>query len=258
MAAVVRLDALGASGVYRTFTTVSLNDVRGEPVAEMSVVPRLFMQRSTDAMRAARPMQPDDRAAALARAGHAFRHGTVGGLTAAAYQHLVSRVSGVPITAVHAATEAVARATADSYRSAQGAQPRSAVATWADPLSHGGSAAWTRRGEVLAIHAAGNHPSVHALWPEALALGYRVAVRPSAREPFTPHRLVLALRQAGFRNEHVMLLPAGHSAAADLIRAADLSVLYGGDEVTAKYGGTDKVLAQGPGRSKILIWARTR
>jgi acyl-CoA reductase-like NAD-dependent aldehyde dehydrogenase len=253
MAGLVRLDALGASGAYRTHNTAVLHDVRGEPVAEMSVVPRLFVRRSADAMRTARPMQADDRAAALARAGHAFAEDTIGGLTASEYHHLVSRGSGLPITTVRAATAAIGRAAADSYHFVHCARPRGAVAAWADPLTRGGNAAWTRRGEVLAIYAAGNHPSVHALWLEALTLGYRIAVRPSSREPFTPHRLVLALRQAGFGDDQVMLLPTDHSAAADLIRAADLSVVYGSDAVTAKYAANRNVLAQGPGRSKIVI-----
>ena len=124
---------------------------------------------------------------------------------------------------------------------------------WADPLARGGSAVWARRGDVLTVHAAGNHPGVHALWLEAVALGYRVAVRPSAREPFTPHRLVTALRDAGFGPDQVMFLPTGHSVAGDLIQGADLSVVYGGDAVVAKHGGAGNILAQGPGRSKILL-----
>ena len=51
--------------------------------------------------------------------------------------------------------------------------------------------------EVFAVHASGNSPGVHGLWLQALALGYRVAIRPSRREPFTGHRLISALRQAG-------------------------------------------------------------
>jgi acyl-CoA reductase-like NAD-dependent aldehyde dehydrogenase len=253
MTALVRLDALAASGPYRTSNTVVLHDVRGQPVAEMSVVPRLLVQRSMDTMRAARPMSADNRVAALARAGHAFTHGTIAGLTADEFQHMVSRVSGLPIATVRAAAGAVAGAAADSYRCAQRARPGGAVAAWADTLTRGGSAAWTRRGEVVAVHAAGNHPGIHALWLEALALGYRVAVRPSAHEPFTPHRLVSALRQAGFADDQVMLLPTDHSVATDLIRAADLSVVYGGDAVTAKYAMNRNILPQGPGRSKMLI-----
>jgi acyl-CoA reductase-like NAD-dependent aldehyde dehydrogenase len=219
----------------------------------MSVVPRLLVLRSLDIMRAARPMSAERRVVALARAGQAFADGTIAGLTGDEYQHLVSRVSGLPIATVRAAAGAVARAAIDSYGHTQRARPAGAVATWADPLTRGGSAAWTRRGEVVAVHAAGNHPGIHALWLEALALGFRVAVRPSVREPFTPHRLICALRQSGFGDNHVMLLPTDHSVAADLIRGADLSVVYGGNAVTTEYGLNANVLAQGPGRSKVLI-----
>src|ERR1700733_12398768 len=102
MGGLVRLDALAASGAYRTYKTVVLHDVRGQPVAEMSVVPRLLVQRSMDTMRAARPMTTDDRVAALARAGHAFTDGVIAGLTADEYQHMVSRVAGLPISTVRA------------------------------------------------------------------------------------------------------------------------------------------------------------
>jgi len=114
---------------------------------------------------------------------------------------------------------------------------------------------WTRRGDVLAVLAAGNHPGPNELWLEALALGFRVAVRPSRREPFTPHRLVWALREGGFGAEQVLLLPTDHDAADELRAGADLSIVYGGDDVVRKYATDSTVLAQGPGRSKILVTA---
>ena len=105
------------------------------------------------------------------------------------------------------------------------------------------------------VHAAGNHPAVHSLWLQALALGYRVAVRPSRREPFTPYRLISALRAAGFGDDQVVLLPCEHDVADEILRCADLGLVYGGDEVIAKYGGDARVLPQGPGRSKVLVTA---
>lgn len=253
MTGLFRVDALGPGGAYRTRACVTLHDVRGQPAAQMSVVPRVFIHRSLSALRAAGSMTADDRTAALARAGRAFAHGTVHDLPAPDYQLLVSRVSGLPVATVRAAAQTVADAAAGAYRSAQRARPEGATADWTDPVTRAGSAVWTRRGDVLAVHAAGNHPAVHALWLEAVALGYRVAVRPSAREPFTPDRLVTALREAGFGHDQVMLLPADHSGATDLIQGADLSVVYGGDAVVRKYGPAGNVLAQGPGRSKILL-----
>ena len=130
-----------------------------------------------------------------------------------------------------------------------------AVSDWQDPLTRSGRAVWTRRGDVFAVHAAGNHPAVHALWLEALALGYRVAVRPSRREPFTPHRLVSALRIAGFDDDQVILLPTDYEAADEILRGADLGMVYGGADVIRKYSPAGTILPQGPGRSKILITA---
>jgi acyl-CoA reductase-like NAD-dependent aldehyde dehydrogenase len=169
------------------------------------------------------------------------------------YQHMVSRVSGMPISVVRSATRGIESGAAEAYRSTQYARPAGAVNDWRDPLTRTGRAVWTRRGDVFAVHAAGNHPGVHTLWLEALALGYRVAVRPSRREPFTPHRLITALRESGFGDDHVVLLPTDYMVADDIIRNADLAMVYGGEEVVRKYGNDATVLPQGPGRSKILL-----
>jgi acyl-CoA reductase-like NAD-dependent aldehyde dehydrogenase len=90
---------------------------------------------------------------------------------------------------------------------------------------------------------------------QPLALEYRVAVRPSRREPLTPHRLISALRTSGFGDDQVVLLPTEYDAAGELLRQADLSMVYGGQEVIDKYAINPAVLPNGPGRSKILITA---
>lgn len=114
-------------------------------------------------------------------------------------------------------------------------------------------AVWTRRGDVLAVLAPGNHPGPHLEWLTALALGYRVAVRPSRRDPFTPARLVHALRAAGLDPAHCALVPGGHEVGDALVAAADRSVVFGGDDVVRRYGADTSVFVQGPGRSKILL-----
>ncbi|MGH3764301.1 MAG: aldehyde dehydrogenase family protein [Pseudonocardiaceae bacterium] len=249
----VQLDALGHNGAYHAHTRVAVPDVSGTPLAELSLVPRLFVHRSISALRSAETMSADRLAAALTQAGRAFATATINGLTVADYQHAVSRVSGLPISVVRATTEMIAYAAAEAYGVTQAARPVGAVDQWRDPATRTGRAVWTRRGDVFAVHASGNHPGVHGLWLEALALGYRVAVRPSQREPFTPHRLITALRAAGLGNDQVALLPTDHAVAGDIIRGADLAMVYGGADVVNKYGGSTSVLVQGPGRSKILL-----
>src|SRR5258708_20364807 len=151
--------------------------------------------------------------------------------------------------------EEIARGAGQAYRSEECARPVGDVDNWRDPLTRTGFGVWTRRGDVFAVHAPGNHPGVHAIWLEALALGYRVAVRPSRRDPFTPHRLISALRAAGLADDQAVLLPTGYDVADAILRGADLAIAYGGEDVMRKYATTSKMLPQGPGRSKILLTA---
>ncbi|KJE20269.1 NAD-dependent aldehyde dehydrogenase [Frankia torreyi] len=252
-AELIELDALGPGGPFRSRNRLPITDLAGLPIAELSLVPSLYVHRAIAALRAAEPLSTADRLAALARAGESFATETVAELSVDEYSHAVSRISGMPISVVRHATETTWRALLGAGRDARQARPRASVDDWHDPATQGGRAVWTRRGEVFAVHAAGNHPGVHALWPQALALGYRVAVRPSRREPLTAHRLITALRAAGFGADQVAYLPTDHAVADEIIKAADLAMVYGGDDVVAKYGADPTVLVQGPGRSKILL-----
>jgi acyl-CoA reductase-like NAD-dependent aldehyde dehydrogenase len=249
------LDALGPAGPYHARERQTITDVAGNPLAELSLVPSLFVTRAMAALHKADTLPIDERLAALARAGEAYATGTVNGVAAAEHQFIVSRVSGMPISVVRSAADAIARSAAEAYRSAQCARPVGNVNDWRDPLTRTGSGVWARRGDVFAVHAPGNHPGVHALWLEALALGYRLAVRPSRRDPFTPHRLISALRAAGFGYDQVVLLPTGYEAADAILRGADLAMAYGGEDVMRKYASYSTMLPQGPGRSKMLLTA---
>ncbi|MFD5082231.1 aldehyde dehydrogenase family protein [Kitasatospora sp. NPDC058406] len=255
-AGLLQLDALGPGEPFRARRRTVVADVTGAPFAELSLVPRLFVTRAMRALHAAESLPAAERFAALARAGRIFTEATIDGLDLPGYQRAVARVSGVPIGVVRDAVRSIADSAGKAGWAAHRAQPVGSVSDWRDGATLDGSAVWTRRGDVFAVHAAGNHPGPHGLWLEALALGYRVAVRPSRREPLTPHRLVTALRLAGFGADQVMLLPTDHEAADEILNGADLGMVYGGDEVVRKYAGST-VLPQGPGRSKILVTADT-
>ncbi|MEU6402567.1 aldehyde dehydrogenase family protein [Streptomyces sp. NPDC046985] len=250
---VVTLDALGARGPYRARNRLTVTDVAGRASAELSLVPSLFVDRTMKAMHRAVAPAPDDRIGMIGRAAELFAAAALNGLTPDEYACRASRVGGTPVSVVRATAAAIAARLRKAHYSVEHARPAGAVNRWDDPLTRTGRAVWVRRGNVFAVHAAGNHPGPHSLWPEALALGYRVAVRPSRREPFTPHRLVTALRAAGFGDDQVALLPTDHDTADALLRGADLGLVYGGEDVVRKYSGDPRVLPQGPGRSKILL-----
>ncbi len=248
----IAIDALGPAGDYRSRNRELIADTAGVPVAELSIAPKLFVARAIGAQRKMRPLPGPQRKAALAAAADAFLTTVICGLDFEEYVQITSRVSGLPIAAARHGAHEVADGLAAAFDAVLPARPSGATADWRDADCAGG-AVWVRRGNVFAVHASGNAPGVHALWPQALALGYRVAVRPSRREPFTGHRLVYALRQSGFRDGDVTFLPTDHAGADELVDAADLAMVYGGQDIVDKYAGDPAVFVNGPGRTKILV-----
>jgi Aldehyde dehydrogenase family len=251
----VAINALGPNGEYRTRNREVIRDTAGVPVAELSVVPSLYVARTIGAQRRVRPLPTAQRRVALADVAEIFVSSVISGLDFDHYVGLASAVSGLPIGVTRASARGVGDALRTAFDSVRPAQPVGAAFDWREDRTQKGGAVWTRRGEVFAVHASGNTPGVHGLWPQALALGYRVAIRPSRREPFTGHRLVNALRQAGFRPEDAVYLPTDHAGADEIIRAADLAMVYGGQDVVDKYASDPTVFANGPGCTKILITA---
>jgi len=251
----VCIDALGPNGEYRTRNREVIATTGGTPVVELSIVPPLYVSRTIGAQRKVRPLPAAQREAALAGAADVYATAVIAGLDFEAYVALASRISGLPIAITRAGARSVADAVASAVDAVRPARPVGAAVDWRDERTRNGSAVWARRGEVFAVHAAGNGPGVHGLWPQALALGYRIAVRPSRREPLTAHRLVTALRQAGFRAEDAVYLPTNHDGADEIIRSADVAMVYGGQAVVDKYAHDPTVVVNGPGRAKILITA---
>ena len=135
------------------------------------------------------PLPAAQREAALTKAADAFLAGVIDGLDFDTYVTAASRISGIPIAVTGAAARGVpTRWPPLSMRC--GLLPGGAVSRLARRTHPQRERGVARRGEVFAVHAAGNGPGLHGLWPQALALGYRVAVRPSRREPLTAHRMV--------------------------------------------------------------------
>jgi acyl-CoA reductase-like NAD-dependent aldehyde dehydrogenase len=251
----IAIDALGPDGPYRTRSREPVTTTDGVAVAELSMAPPLYVSRAISAQRGVRPLPTREREAALAKAADVFAHGVIAGLDFDAYTALASRISGVPVAVTRAGARSVADGVAAAFGGVEPARPAGATLDWRDDATRRGGAVWARRGDVFAVLASGNGPGVHGLWPQALALGYRVAVRPSRREPLTAHRLVHALGQAGFRPHDAVYLPTDHRGADELVRSADLAMVYGGQDVVDKYADDPTVFVNGPGRAKILITA---
>lgn len=247
------LPLLTPHGRHDTRATEEIAGADGRPLAAVSLAPDLLISQALTAQKRTPPLRAEDRSRRLADAAERFLDDNLGGLSFTEHLRLVSDASGHGQRTTAAASRAVAAAIAEAPRRADRGRPVGSVQSWQDALAGHGGGVWTRRGDTLAAVLSGNSPTIQNGWLQALALGYRVAVRPSRREPFTAFRVIEALRAAGFRDVDVVYLPTTHEGVQTLLRRADLGLLYGGDAVTTTYATSATVKAFGPGRTKTLL-----
>lgn len=251
--ALLALPLLTPRGTHRTRARETVHAVDGQPVATLSLAPDLLVSQSVRAQSRTAPLPAPERAERLAEASRRFLDDVLGGLSFADHLALVHRVSGHNAPLTEELSRAVATAVREAPARADVARPRGSLRSWREAADGAGSGVWTRRGETLAAVLAGNTPTIQNGWLQALALGYRVAVRPSRREPFTAHRVILALRAAGFPDDSAVYLPTTHAGVPNLLRRADLGLAWGGADLAAGYASVPTVRVGGPGRAKTLL-----
>lgn len=98
-----------------------------------------------------------------------------------------------------------------------------------------------------------NSPGVHALWIPALALKTPVALKPGQREPWTPLRILEALRMAGLPESAFGFYPCGHDGAGVILRKCGCSMMFGAGPTVRPWLNDPRVEIHGPGYSKVLL-----
>ncbi|GAB1815086.1 hypothetical protein MUNTM_41250, partial [Mycobacterium sp. MUNTM1] len=142
----VALDALGADGEYRTRNREVIATTAGVAVAELSLVPPLYVSRTLSAQRKAAPLPLTQRADTLSRAADIFASGVIGGLDFEAYVGLAGRISGMPIAITRAGARGVAEAVAGAFDAVRPAQPVGAALDWREGRTRAGGAGGGGRG----------------------------------------------------------------------------------------------------------------
>ena len=194
-------------------------------------------------------------AAGLARAAEIFATSTIGGLDFDAYVELTCRVSGLPMRRGEGGATGVADSLAGAFDAVWPARPTGATLDWRDATAAGG-AVWARRGEVLAVHAPGNAPGVHgavAAGPGTGVPGGRPRRRGGSRSP--PIESSRPCARPVFATRMRCSCRPTTPPPTNSSDAADLALVYGGQDVVGRYAADPTVLVNGPGRTKILITA---
>ena len=107
---------------------------------------------------------------------------------------------------------------------------------------------------VLGAVLPSNSPGVHTLWLPVVPLQMGLVLKPGAREPWTPFRVISAFVEAGVPAEAMSIYPgAGGDVGAALLAACPRSMVFGDQNTVDQYRGDPRVQAHGPGFSKILL-----
>jgi acyl-CoA reductase-like NAD-dependent aldehyde dehydrogenase len=127
-----------------------------------------------------------------------------------------------------------------------------------DVLDSGMSAAgpalsFVPRGHTLGVVLPSNSPGVHALWTPAVALKTALVLKPGSAEPWTPYRLIQAFLKAGAPPDAFGYYPAGHAAAAEVLRRCGRGMLFGDLGAVGSFRSDPRVELHGPGYSKVLL-----
>lgn len=105
----------------------------------------------------------------------------------------------------------------------------------------------------LSVVLPSNSPGVNSLWLPALGLRLPVMLKPGSEEPWTPWRLLMALREAGAPEEALGHYPGGHDVGQALVELSERSVVFGDQSTVQRWRHKPGVSVHGPGYSKVLI-----
>ena len=192
-------------------------DARTDPPASPSPATLASaLSAAADALRAPLRMDPDEPPMTLDR-----------------YRALVQYTMGLPLDVIDHQLDLLSEALADLGEHAETLEPA--------PI---------RR---LAVVLPSNAIAVNRAWLPAVALGAAVALKPGAKDPFTPHRLVAALVASGLPASLFSVYPSDHAATAALMSAWPRVQLFGDDQVVTRHQDDPRVQVNGPGRSAVVL-----
>lgn len=105
----------------------------------------------------------------------------------------------------------------------------------------------------LGVVLPSNSPGVNSLWLPAVALRIPVLLKPGREDPWTPWRVIQALRAAGCPDEAFGFYPADHDGAGAILSDCDRVIMFGDAKTVARYESDPRVSVHGPGYSKVLL-----
>lgn len=246
----MNLHALKPGKKFSPRSVFEVNDLCGNNIAQMELMPKVMIGPIIKEIRNHHPLSLVKISQYFKKAYDIFLNEEPDGLSLNSYIENVHKVTGIPFKSVKNSIKELANNLLSLPELILSEIPKGASFIEYDNL-HSVGVFWTPKGKILSIIAAGNNPLTHKAWLEALASGYKIVVKPSQKEPFTPYRLILSLLKAGLPEDYVLFIPGNHDVVESIISESDFSLVYGNESSVNQYKNNEKVITRGPGYSKI-------
>ncbi len=242
-------------------TTEIVHHATGEPVARLSLANGGMIVRDIQRMRhdVLEAFTVAELVARCKRAGELFMTASLPiGDQAQSFDDYVrdlSATTGMPVTYCRTNAAKIHRVFAEIDRVVAGLTRGFDLRILDDGYGEDGGRmlSFHRRANVLGAVLPSNSPGVHSLWIPAIALKTPLVLKPGREEPWTPYRIIQAFIAAGIPADAFGFYPTDHAGAAELLRAADRSMLFGADATTRPYASDPRVELHGPGYSKVIL-----
>lgn len=111
---------------------------------------------------------------------------------------------------------------------------------------------YRREATTLGAILPSNSPGVHALWLPAIPLKVTLALKPGAKEPWTPYRVAQSFIAAGCPPEALGFYPTDYSGAREVLMRSGRSLLFGDRSTVDPWRHDHRIQIHGPGWSKVI------
>ena len=249
----ISIHAIVDSGLYESKDKQplqSLNDIR---LGEVSQAPELLVHRTYQGLLDSSPIDIEHVMLCMERASEIFLSDCIYGQSFEEACAAVNQMTGLPICDIQKAFEEIS-SFMRHIRETLSLQRRS---LYCEERADGVMVmAYDRpNGEVFTAIMPGNHPAVNTVWLNALALGYKVLIKPAQDDPITAYRMMGALEAAGLPSGWMGFLPGKRNIIQSLITLSkdQRLMFFGGQAVEDMYGHLSHVIIRGPGYSKVFL-----
>ncbi|ATC93273.1 aldehyde dehydrogenase family protein [Pseudoalteromonas tunicata] len=249
------IDLILPQGTYTSAERMEVCTLQGEACLSLSMAPSLMLHHAFNTLEKASNMSLEALLACIYKAGDIFVNDILAGQSPKGYVKQLHAINGLAESVILESLHDIS-SFMKNISNVIAEQKHSAGFEYSVQSTHALNGTFHRKfGTIFTCILPGNHPGVNTVWLNAMALGYKVLLKPSSSDPITSYRLILSLQKAGMLDGQVSFIPGKREINAQLVELSKEHRLmfFGGQDIVDTFGSKSGVIVRGPGYSKLWL-----